>query len=383
MGSEILRPESQDADPTATPEVEFALVLSRMVNSVNSDPEHLRAMVYELARHKLQEQFKSGEFGDIRQLSKSLEIAIRGVEDFSRRNGPAIAALPQPESAQRQQRALVDLPRSSVAGARSISEPAEAWLDGEVSRPSRSRFTAPWRFATAIAIALAVIFAVKQHGLTIGGLRRHVNRVVAVARPEAGKPAQASPPAAATAAGLAPSRPSPLVPTAFGIYAVSDHKLYELDSLPGRAPDIRVAISHLITTPTRTTLPDGHIRFIVYRRDSATNAADSADVRLIAKVARETSFDPAGKPVVSKMDDSWVIRNISIPYRTAPDKHSPDMYDIQSETPKTALTPGRYALVLDGRAYDFTVAGTVTDPRHCLERLAATNGQFYSQCRKP
>ncbi len=383
MGSEILRPESRDADPTPTPEVEFALVLSRMIDSVNSDPEHLRATIYELARHKLHEQFKSGEFGDIGQLSKSLETAIRGVEDFSRRNGPAIAALPKPESAQRQQRALVDSPRSSVADVRSVNESAEAWLDGEVSRPGRFRFTAPWRFATAIAIALAVIFAMRQHGLTIGGLRRHVNRVVAVVRPNAAKPAQVLPPALSAAAGSAPARRSPLVPTSFGIYAVSDHKLYELDPLPGRAPDIRVAISHLITTPTRTTLPDGHIRFIVYRRDSATNAADNADVRLIAKVARETSFDHAGKPVVSKVDDSWVIRNVSIPYRTAPDKDNPDMYDIQSEDPRTALTPGRYALVLDGRAYDFIVAGAVTDPRHCLERLAATNGQFYSQCRKP
>jgi hypothetical protein len=45
------------------------------------------------------------------------------------------------------------------------------------------------------------------------------------------------------------------------------------------------------------------------------------------------------------------------------------------------LAPGRYALVLKGYAYDFSVAGQVADPRQCLERLLATNGQFYSECK--
>jgi hypothetical protein len=51
-GSEILRAEHETA-PTLSAEVEFALVVSRMIDSVKSDPEHLRATVYELARHKL------------------------------------------------------------------------------------------------------------------------------------------------------------------------------------------------------------------------------------------------------------------------------------------------------------------------------------------
>ena len=93
-------------------------------------------------------------------------------------------------------------------------------------------------------------------------------------------------------------------------------------------------------------------------------------------------FDPAGKPVVSKLDDSWVIRNISIPYRTAPNRDNPDMYEVQNEHAEAALPPGRYALVLKGQAYDFSVAGPLSDPRQCLERLAATNGQFYSECKK-
>jgi hypothetical protein len=153
--------------------------------------------------------------------------------------------------------------------------------------------------------------------------------------------------------------------------------------LPGRAPDIRIAVSPTILTPSRTVLPDGHLKFVIYRRDSATNAADHADVRIVAQIMREMSFDPAGKPVAKKIDDTWVIRNISLPFRTAPKKDNPDMYEVQSENPESALTPGRYVLVLKGQAYDFSVAGPISDPRQCLERMAATNGQFYSGCQKP
>jgi hypothetical protein len=48
------------------------------------------------------------------------------------------------------------------------------------------------------------------------------------------------------------------------------------------------------------------------------------------------------------VDENWVIRDISIPYRTAPKNDNPDMYEIRSEKPDVPLSPGRYALVLKG-----------------------------------
>jgi hypothetical protein len=178
-----------------------------------------------------------------------------------------------------------------------------------------------------------------------------------------------------------PDAPS-LIPTTFGVYAVSDGKLYPLELLPGRAPDSRVAISAAISTPSKTALPDRHIRFIVFRRDSATNALERADVRVIAKIAQAMKFDSAGKPVITKTEDSWVIRNISIPYRTAPLKGQPDMYEVLGEDADKLLEPGRYALILKAEAYDFSVAGEIRDSRQCLESLAAANGAFYTECQK-
>jgi hypothetical protein len=59
------------------------------------------------------------------------------------------------------------------------------------------------------------------------------------------------------------------------------------------------------------------------------------------------------------------------------------MYELHSEDPTLDLTPGRYALVLKNQAYDFNVDGTIVDSRQCIERIVATNGAFYTDCRKP
>jgi len=375
MGSEILQPDSgDDAVPAPTQEVEFALMLSRVIDSVRDNPEFLRATVYELARHKLNEQFKSESFSDMRKLSKSLEIAIQGVEAFSRKKEGTETALPAPEAARDGSRLSADVPRQDVA-------PFVQLASAEVPDPKkRPGFKADWRFAAVIAVALAAASGAVSFNLLVR------KGIIVINQPTSASPtavAVGSPQPASTAADAKVAAPSPLLPSSFGIFAVSQDKLYELDSLPGRAPDMRIAISALITTPSRATLPDGHLSFIVYRRDSATNAADRAEVRLIARIAREASFDKDGKQVVAELNDNWVMRNISIPYRTAPKKDNPDMYEVRSENPDAPLAPGRYALVLKGLAYDFSIAGPVTDPRQCLERLAAVNGQFYSECKKP
>jgi len=381
MGPEKLEPESEDAVPTVTQGVEFALVLSRIIDSVEKDPEQLRATIYELARHKLQEQFSPNSCADTRRLSKSLEIAIQGVEAFHRKKEGTAAALLAP--GQGKSPMLGHAPRYDVAP---VVQQFPPEIEVQIAAPANSltwkrhpRSKTAWRFATVCAIALAVALAAVMFNLL--GKKENVavlNQPKSIL-PKAVTPASPSAPSATSPPQLAEA--SPALPTSFGIYAASEGKLYQLDLLPGRAPDARVAISSLITTNSRTTLPDGHLTFIVYRRDSATNAADRAEVRLVARIARELSFDKDGKRVTSEVGDNWVIRNISIPYRTAPKKDIPDMYEIRSENPETPLAPGRYALVLKGFAYDFSVAGQVADPRQCLERLVATNGQFYSECK--
>jgi hypothetical protein len=59
------------------------------------------------------------------------------------------------------------------------------------------------------------------------------------------------------------------------------------------------------------------------------------------------------------------------------------MYDVIGAEPDNTLTPGRYALILKDEAYDFSIAGQITDSKQCLENFAAANGAFYAECRKP
>ena len=195
-----------------------------------------------------------------------------------------------------------------------------------------------WRFAGVCAIGLAVVLA----AVAFDSFRKKENVALQSVRADPVERSHGSLTTISSQRQLLRGLPrSPLL---------SPHRLASMPSAMANPinsiccqgeRDIRVAISPLITTNSRTTLPDGHLTFIVYRRDSVTNAADRAEVRVVARIARELSFDKDGKQVASKLDDNWVIRNISIPYRTAPKKDIPDMYEIQSENPGTPLAPGR------------------------------------------
>jgi len=137
--------------------------------------------------------------------------------------------------------------------------------------------------------------------------------------------------------------------------------------------------------PSHTNLPNGYPKFIVFHRDAATNISERAEVRIIAKVAREFSAEVAGKKLNDSEDaTTWVLRNVSFPFRSSPLADSPEMYELHSEDPALELTLGRYALILKNQAYDFSIQGRIVDPKQCnIERIVATNGTFYSDCKKP
>ena len=385
MARNILRREgTADAVP-ASSEVEFALVLSRMINSITEDPQQMRASLYELARHKLDEQIVDEDPEEQSRILKSLEVAIQGVEiHYSRLE---LRALEAPERQSRPSLPNFLAPRTGPAvGSVMNDAEGEGW---QSVSPLKSRmpngqtrrweFSAPWRYITMLALAAVFGFAIHQRA----NLAAMLKFDTIVASQTVSKPPQAS----ADHAMLArpdspPAEPDSLIPTMFGVYAISDGKLYPLEVLPGRAPNPRVAISAAISMPSKTILPDRPIKFIVFRRDSATTALNRADVRVIAKISQATKFDPSGKPIIAKVDDTWVIRNISYPYRTAPYKGQSDMYEVVGDDPDKPLSPGRYALILKDEAYDFSVAGEITDSKQCLESVAATNGIFYAECQK-
>jgi hypothetical protein len=95
------------------------------------------------------------------------------------------------------------------------------------------------------------------------------------------------------------------------------------------------------------------------------------------------TFNTAGQASTTDADDSWTIRNVSYDFRVAPLGESSEMLAIRPEKEDLVLPAGRYALVVKGQAYDFTVAGPITDAAQCLERVDAANGTFYAECGRP
>ena len=104
-------------------------------------------------------------------------------------------------------------------------------------------------------------------------------------------------------------------------------------------------------------------------------------MRVIAQVVRALTFDPSGKPTTAKIPDTWVVRSNAYQMRAAPVPENPEMITIRPDPPDFIFPARRYALVLKGAAYDFTVDGPITDPAHCLERTDALASPIYTECR--
>jgi hypothetical protein len=239
------------------------------------------------------------------------------------------------------------------------------------------------RTLVAVAVVLGLVLLVSERALHFQLFHQSSTPATATVPAEYAEPTSKT---TSTDVPVAPAtrkeEPAQLLPRVYGIYAISNGELFELDALPGRAPDPRIALSAVITKTSRTILPNGRVSFVAYRRDFAASAPERASVRVIARIARATNFGPQGQAQVSGVDDTWIMRNISFPFRVAPVASNPEMLALEPES-EIALPAGRYGLVINGIAYDFSVAGDVNDPAQCLERVAAANGTFYSPCGKP
>jgi hypothetical protein len=367
---EIERAKPKDAEASLT-EVEFALVLARIISSVDDDREQLRQTIYDLARYKLRDQLAdTGSAEQNRKSMNALEVAIQGVEAFSRKE-QVIGPVPRHQSignsasySERPSSQLISRPPSSAPQ----YDDAVLYVPAPVGKSGRR--AAIGRVIGLICVLIAGMAAIRYRETLFMEMGK-IDQAMSASKPvqTASEPTLSKPVAT-----------NPFLPTSFGVYGVSDDKLFELNLLPSKAQDMRIGITPTVAITNQPVLGNGRVKFVVYRREAALSIPDRAEVRIIAKVTRAISFNAAGKPVVAA-DDGWYIRNISFPYRVQPIKENPEMFEIRAETDGTELSPGRYALVLKGQVYDFIVDGQPTDPRHCLERLTAANGTFVSECK--
>ncbi|WP_439405873.1 hypothetical protein ACNJX9_31500 [Bradyrhizobium sp. DASA03076] len=367
----------------------FVRLLSDRIGETSADPKQLREIVYELARVKLREQFTHADARESCDLLQILERAIEEVErSFKGSVAETSAAVPPSVASPSPPPIPAAPPDLTVAAA---PQPAES-PSKSPDRPKRSRaFTSAIRLAVLLLLILAVGIGVAYWPR----LKIHFAALSQLAQRQAAsrdaQPQPAAPPNPRETAERTPdsqkepappAQPSMPLPTTFGVYALSDGQLQELKAVPGKIPDRRVAISAAINTPSATTLTSGDVKFIVFRPDGGMDTSVT-EVRVVAKVSRAMGVDATGKAAMVSAGDAWVIRSMSYPYKVGPVEDQPRMLLLQPEQDGFTLAPGRYIVVVKGMGYDFTVAGTVTDPTQCVERINATNGAFYSPCPPP
>jgi hypothetical protein len=391
-----MKPESADInrDGIISPyvqEIEYALILSRMINTVKDDPAEIRATIYEFARAKLKLDTSWAEAAERERLASALEAAIHGVEAFSvRQEQTSLLGPPAPVARIAHGSPTAEQPSRSMTTVGSVTPASE-----DIFMPDRARPYAEVRHVLEVRTSplgpmLARFFVGMLLFAGLAGLAYYKEKLPAIVERlhlpgAADEPTvtQAGPAEAKTSVPQQANSPAFPVPSDYGIYALSNGALSELSALSERVPDRRIAVSTPINRPSRTTLPDGKAKFIIFRRDLAGNAPERIDVRVVARVVRASTFDARGKPSFVAVSDAWNIRNLSYEFRVRPIAGNPEMLLVQSENPDFVLPAGRYALVLKEQGYDFVVAGAVTDLSQCLERTDAVNGAFYSECKKP
>ena len=405
------------SEPSVT---DYLSIILRAINKAQNDPAHMRRLVYDLARVSVGRQL----------LLSYEEVASNGIQ---RHVSDLEAAIKQAEIISTLQRDLLSDPdaapplalgTASDQKVLSISEPplgaenknesgtvavlpsflvprddhksplspqshqavtTEFWE--AVPRASKRRVLKP-ELLTAAAVGLALYaltlvrpdLIIDLHIPYFSQLVRQASYNGDAATTELSKPVAAAAAATPKAADETKSLGFPL-PAVYGVYAVSQGKLYGLQPLAMKVPDPRVAISAMISSPSRIELPDGKLAFIVYRRDLQSNAPDTVPVRVVARVMRELKFAADKPPTAVKIAGQWAIRSKSYQFAVAPIKNQPEMIMLRPRDPQFAFSPGRYALVFKGEGYDFSVAGQLADAAQCLERTEALGGIVYTQCR--
>jgi hypothetical protein len=199
----------------------------------------------------------------------------------------------------------------------------------------------------------------------------------AAAAPDTAPPAVAPPPTALAEAALPFPRPS-----AYGVYAIRDNRLIELEQVAATPVDPRTPDQLQIVKPGRIVSATAKLAFIVFRPDLAASPPDKVSVRIAARIAHTMNFNSAGMAVVTAPPtDTWLIRNQGYDLRAMPMRESAEMVMLRPENPEFVFPPGRYELMLGGQAYDFVVAGEVSDPAHCVEGVVTVRGPAFYDCK--
>jgi hypothetical protein len=345
---------------------EYYSALASMVLTVAPDRPELRQKIYAIARSRLREQLdrqaqdlSPAERG---RRSQELEVAIEQLEADLAKSGPQFGF----NGAGHLIYSAVD-ERVEIAPAdrRLPSNSAGKALLGR-KRPPRAILAA----RSILPFVLAAVFGFT----TYAAVKRMVHQTDKASQADESISRNLGRPTAVT--DFPP-------PTSYGVYALIHSRLIELAPLPIKIPDHSNTTSGLITSASRTKVPDGNIRFVVFNRDLVREIPEKILVRIIARIVPDTAQTGKLRATSDERSTSWTVRNVSYDMRVAPIPANPAMIVIRPANAGFVFPPGRYALVLKGVPYDFAVDGLITDLQQCLERNEILNETAYRQCQHP
>jgi hypothetical protein len=373
--------------------IDYYSILLEAIHKAENNSVQLRALVYERARFNLKREFLFGYsslgLSEIAQHVSDFELAIARIE--------ANAEGAKPSSAYRNhvERHEIDRVSSSSADQYAVPVQTPTLFEGHSSYQPTENRKLDWRpnetlrfLRVAFLLSVSAFVAIAFVGAAViaGVLWRSPKEQSQV------EILQKSPSAAekvisrgnqnqdsARSMDSSPTVSFPL-PTSFGIYALSDNKLFNLETLPIKVPDPRVALSAEIKKSSTTIILGNKPAFIIFRRDLLNNAPETVALRVVARIMHETTFI-GGKPSTSTVEGIWRVRSTSFRYKVSPVPGQSEMVIARSED-NQSLAAGRYALVLNGFGYDFSIDGPIESSAHCLDAFEALNGTVFSECRK-
>ena len=381
--------------PAPTRPLDYYSILLEAINATKQNSAQLRALVYERARFNLKRDVLFG------YSSMGLADVVRQIDEFERAVARIEAnAVDDPPNLPYREHEPTDSAFDSDAKPSTAvqvlpPEPVPPLYAGLISNQHpdnfhqarlAEEFVRHVRFANkSIAVALLGMAIIGTVFIMVLWPTHKVSSPIEIAN----KPPPTQEPAVAHGSPneetTAPTDSSPKVafplPSSFGIYALSDNKLTELEALPISIPDPRIALSAEIDKPSVTTISDDKPTFILFRRDLLNNAPQKIMLRVIAQVARETKIVD-GKAETTNIDGAWRIRNISRELKISPVPGQREMVIARTDG-DVSLPVGRYALVLNRIGYDFTIKGAEQSPEFCLEKFETSSGSVFNQCRAP
>jgi hypothetical protein len=210
---------------TKSSEVDFAIVLSRVIASMEKDPAQLRSAVYELARIKLQAELLIN-VSEKRDLALALESAIERVETVSSKHDHVRVLQSLDRLTDRSEVRACEVPveRDPASLIKYLPNFSTCNVDGSRKRKAswQSMGAAPLVRAAVVAVIAIVLCAVLDLHFGVFGRQSPQSVVYKVQRPEAKLVLQAS--ADDVQTPLTTPSPQSLgfpLPSVYGIYAVS------------------------------------------------------------------------------------------------------------------------------------------------------------------